>query len=106
MWLPGPRLVFRRAASAICSSSKGLASNGTFCKLHCRKTNPEDIIVVCPFYSSRADIRPSKYVPMWWAFFPPAPYKLKELFELGQKDARRVGGQAGREQPELESVGR
>ena len=43
--------------------------------------------MVCPFYSSRADIRPSKFVPIWWAFFPPEPYKLKELFELGQKDA-------------------
>lgn len=51
--------------------------NGTFCKLHCRKTNSKNLVVVCPFYSSRADIRPSKYVPMWWAFYPPQPYKLK-----------------------------
>lgn len=86
MWLPGHGLCFDGGVSDL-QLVKGLASNGTFCKLHCRKTNPEDIIVVCPFYSSRADIRPSKYVPMWWAFFPPAPYKLKELFELGQKDA-------------------
>ena len=86
MWLPGHGLCFDGGVSDL-QLVKGLASNGTFCKLHCRKTNPEDIIVVCPFYSSRADIRPSKYVPMWWAFFTPAPYKLKELFELGQKDA-------------------
>ena len=86
MWLPGHGLCFDGGVSDL-QLLKGLARNGTFCKLHCRKTNPKNLVVVCPFYSSRADIRPSKYVPMWWAFFPPEPYKLKELFELGQKDA-------------------
>ena len=86
MWLPGYGLCFDGGVSDF-QLFKGLARNGTFCKLHCRKTNPKDIVVVCPFYSSRADIRPSKFVPIWWAFFPPEPYKLKELFELGQKDA-------------------
>ena len=86
MWLPGHGLCFDGGVSDF-QLFKGLARNGTFCKLHCRKTNPKDIVVVCPFYSSRADIRPSKFVPIWWAFFPPEPYKLKELFELGQKDA-------------------
>ena len=83
---PGHGLCFDGGVSDL-QLLKGLARNGTFCKLHCRKTNPKNLVVVCPFYSSRADIRPSKYVPMWWAFFPPEPYKLKELFELGQKDA-------------------
>ena len=86
MWLPGYGLCFDGGVSDF-QLFKGLARNGTFCKLHCRKTNPKDIVVVCPFYSSRADIRPSKFVPIWWAFFPPEPYKLKELFELGQRDA-------------------
>ena len=86
MWLKGHGLCFDGGVSDF-QILKGLARNGTFCKLHCRKTNPKDLVVVCPFYSSRADIRPSKYVPIWWAFYPPPPYKLKELFELGQKDA-------------------
>ena len=86
MWLPGYGLCFDGGVSDF-QLIKGLARNGTFCKLHCRKTNPKNIVVVCPFYSSRADIRPSKFVPIWWAFFPPEPYKLKELFELGYKDA-------------------
>ena len=86
MWLKGHGLCFDGGVSDF-QILKGLARNGTFCKLHCRKTNPADIVVVCPFYSSRANIRPSKYVPIWWAFYPPPPYKMKELFELGQKDA-------------------
>ena len=86
MWLPGFGLCLDGGLSDL-QLFKGLAQDGTFCKLHCRKTNPKNIVVVCPFYSSRADIRPSKYVPMWWAFFPPEPYKLKELYELGRKDA-------------------
>ena len=85
MWLKGHGLCFDGGVSDLQLLS-GLARNGTFCKLHCRKTNPKDLVVVCPFYSSRADIRPSKYVPLWWAFYPPQPYKLKELFELGYKD--------------------
>ena len=86
MWLPGYGLCFDGGVSDF-QLFKGLSRHGTFCKLHCRKTNPKDIVVICPFYSSRADIRPSKFVPIWWAFFPPEPYKLKELFELGVKDA-------------------
>jgi hypothetical protein len=98
MWLPGYGLCFDGGVSDF-QLFKGLARNGTFCKLHCRKTNPKDIVVVCPFYSSRADIRPSKFVPIWWAFFPPEPYKLKELFELGTERRARLGGQAGGEDP-------
>lgn len=37
---------------------------------------------VCPFYSSRADIVPSRYVPPTWAAYPPEPEKLGELYEL------------------------
>jgi hypothetical protein len=99
MWLPGYGLCFDGGVSDF-QLFKGLARNGTFCKLHCRKTNPKDIVVVCPFYSSRADIRPSKFVPIWWAFFPPEPYKLKELFELGQKDAHAWADKQEEKTPE------
>lgn len=37
---------------------------------------------VCPFYSSRADIVPSRYVNPTWAAYPPEPEKLGELYEL------------------------
>jgi hypothetical protein len=47
----------------------------------------EDAISVCPFYSSRADIVPSRYVPPTWAAYPPEPEKLGELYELGYRDA-------------------
>ena len=99
MWLPGYGLCFDGGVSDF-QLFKGLARNGTFCKLHCRKTNPRDIVVVCPFYSSRADIRPSKFVPIWWAFFPPEPYKLKELFELGQRDAHAWADKQEEKTPE------
>jgi hypothetical protein len=99
MWLPGYGLCFDGGVSDF-QLFKGLARNGTFCKMHCRKTNPKDIVVVCPFYSSRADIRPSKFVPIWWAFFPPEPYKLKELFELGQKDAHAWADKQEEKTPE------
>lgn len=47
----------------------------------------EDAISVCPFYSSRADIRPSRYVNPLWAAYPPQPDKLADLYELGYRDA-------------------
>ena len=96
MWLPGYGLCFDGGVSDF-QLFKGLARNGTFCKLHCRKTNPKDIVVVCPFYSSRADIRPSKFVPIWWAFFPPA-VQLRTLRARTERRAR-LGGQAGGEHP-------
>lgn len=47
----------------------------------------EDAISVCPFYSSRADIRPSRYVNPMWAVYPPPSDQLADLYELGYKDA-------------------
>ena len=64
---------------------KGFKPDGTFSKLHCKAANP-NIVIVNPFYSSRADIKPSKYIPIWWCFYPPEPYKLKQLYEMGYAD--------------------
>ena len=47
----------------------------------------EDAITVCPFYVSRADIKPSQYIPMWWALYPPEPSELDRVYHLGYKDA-------------------
>lgn len=49
----------------------------------------EAAVTVSPFYCSRADIRPSRYVPMWWALFPPSVAAMQELYELGFADAHR-----------------
>jgi hypothetical protein len=48
----------------------------------------ENTITVSPFYFSSADIRPSRYVPLWWSFFPPKDEDTIEwLYHLGQEDA-------------------
>ena len=46
-----------------------------------------DAISVCPFYCSRADIAPSEYVPLHWAFYPPKdPEQLRRVYDLGYRD--------------------
>ena len=46
-----------------------------------------DAISVCPFYFSRADITPSEYVPLHWAFYPPKdPEQLRRVYDLGYRD--------------------
>jgi len=47
----------------------------------------EDTITVSPFYFSDCDIKPSRYVPIWWAFAPP-PSKdtIDWLYNLGYHD--------------------
>ena len=96
MWLPGHGLCFDGGVSDL-QLLKGLARNGTFCKLHCRKTNPKNLVVVCPFYSSRADIRPSKYVPMWWAFSRPSRTNSRSSSNSAKRT--RTRGQISRTKP-------
>jgi len=65
---------------------QGLSVGGTFSKIH-RKDSPEALTVtICPFYMSRADIKPSRYLPPWWVFFPPSRKELEGVFMLGYKD--------------------
>ena len=47
-----------------------------FCKFH---NGP--VTSVCPFYWSRADIRPSRFVNPLWAIFPPPREKLMALYK-------------------------
>jgi hypothetical protein len=50
----------------------------------------EDTITVSPLYFSNADIRPSRYVPLWWAMLPPSCEGTVDwLFELGYKDTTK-----------------
>ncbi|KAG5187879.1 acyl transferase/acyl hydrolase/lysophospholipase, partial [Tribonema minus] len=47
-----------------------------------------ETVYVNPFYFSHADIRPSRYVPVWWAFLPPRdPNSIDWLYDLGYSDA-------------------
>lgn len=44
-------------------------------------------ITVSPFYFTMADIKPSRYVPAWWALFPPARAQHRNLYTMGYCDA-------------------
>jgi hypothetical protein len=47
----------------------------------------EDTITVSPFYFSDADIKPSRYVPLWWSFLPPRSVDTIDwLYSLGYED--------------------
>ncbi|KAJ0405717.1 hypothetical protein ATCC90586_005875 [Pythium insidiosum] len=43
-------------------------------------------VTVSPFYCTSADIKPSRYVPMWWALYPPTVRDVEWLFDLGYED--------------------
>jgi hypothetical protein len=44
-------------------------------------------VTVSPFYFSRADIKPSRYVPLWWALLPPNDDDTIDwLYHLGWTD--------------------
>ncbi|CAK4085542.1 unnamed protein product [Aphanomyces euteiches] len=47
----------------------------------------ENTITISPFYCTQADIKPSQYVPMWWAIYPPEPDRVAWLYQLGKNDA-------------------
>lgn len=47
----------------------------------------EDTITVSPFYFSDCDIKPSRYVPIWWGVFPPPSNDTIDwLYNLGYHD--------------------
>jgi hypothetical protein len=41
---------------------------------------------VTPFWFSRSDIRPSQYIPLWWALYPPRRSDFEWVFDLGYRD--------------------
>lgn len=48
----------------------------------------DETIKVSAFYFSDADIKPSRYVPLWWSFLPPnCPNTVDWLYNLGWEDA-------------------
>ena len=49
----------------------------------------DDTITVSPFYFCDCDIKPSRYVPVWWSVFPPKDKATIEwLYNLGKEDCR------------------
>ena len=44
-------------------------------------------ITISPFFFAHADIKPSRYVPPWWAVYPPRKEDIAWLFDLGFHDA-------------------
>eukprot|EP00948_MAST-09A_sp_MAST-9A-sp1_P003332 g3332.t1 len=46
----------------------------------------DQTITVSPFYLSTADIKPSRYVPLWWAVYPPKREDFEWVFDLGYSD--------------------
>mmetsp|Transcript_98345 Transcript_98345/g.281350 ORF Transcript_98345/g.281350 Transcript_98345/m.281350 type:complete len:580 (-) Transcript_98345:242-1981(-) len=51
-------------------------------------TAPAHTITISPFYCSSADIRPSRYIPLWWALYPPRKEDFAWIYHLGYDDAR------------------
>lgn len=50
----------------------------------------EKTVTVSPFYFSDCDIKPSRYVPFWWAVIPPkSADTIDWLYNLGWEDAMR-----------------
>ncbi|GMF17794.1 unnamed protein product [Phytophthora fragariaefolia] len=46
----------------------------------------EKTVTISPFYCTGADIKPSLYVPMWWAVVPPGVRDVEWLYDLGYED--------------------
>ncbi|KNC83191.1 hypothetical protein SARC_04523 [Sphaeroforma arctica JP610] len=47
----------------------------------------ENTITVSPFYFHRTDIKPSQFIPAWWACYPGTEDEFEQLFRLGYEDA-------------------
>jgi hypothetical protein len=47
----------------------------------------EHTVTISPLYCMQADIKPSQYVPLWWAVYPPEPEQIEWLYNLGKHDA-------------------
>ncbi|CUG51552.1 transmembrane protein, putative [Bodo saltans] len=51
------------------------------------RKNEERTITVSAMYFSRADIRPSSFLPAWYGLYPPGPKRYREIFDEGYNDA-------------------
>jgi hypothetical protein len=87
MWVPGVGLVLDGGVSDL-QPVRGWRRSGSFCRVHEGWGSAEAVAVsACPFYMSRASIRPDAFVPPLWAFYPPPPAQLRELYAMGTRNA-------------------
>lgn len=50
------------------------------------KSGKSNVITISPFYFANADIRPSQFIPVHWAFKPKNRARHSALFDLGYND--------------------
>ncbi|GAB5356218.1 hypothetical protein AAMO2058_000272000 [Amorphochlora amoebiformis] len=67
--------------------NNSLLTDGGFLDFQPMLDSVSTMITVSPFYFSTSDIRPSRYVPAWWALYPPKKSEYEWVFELGFNDA-------------------
>eukprot|EP00511_Aplanochytrium_stocchinoi_P006826 CAMPEP_0204823570 /NCGR_PEP_ID=MMETSP1346-20131115/1629_1 /ASSEMBLY_ACC=CAM_ASM_000771 /TAXON_ID=215587 /ORGANISM="Aplanochytrium stocchinoi, Strain GSBS06" /LENGTH=349 /DNA_ID=CAMNT_0051950257 /DNA_START=554 /DNA_END=1603 /DNA_ORIENTATION=- len=54
---------------------------------HTRMEDSEEkVVTISPFYFWDSDIKPSRYVPIWWGVYPPSVEEMRDLFQLGVDD--------------------
>eukprot|EP00960_Hanusia_phi_P054323 762619-Hanusia_phi.AAC.2 len=63
--------------------------NGIFTAPKGHQSSNEREITVTPFWFSRADIKPSQYVPIWWALYPPRVEDFEWVYHLGYQDGMK-----------------
>lgn len=51
-------------------------------------------VSVCPFYCSRADIRPSRFINPLWALFPPPKEQLLSLYQYARPSPAFISAMA------------
>ena len=104
MRLPGTGWVLDGGLSDL-QLVRGWRRSGSFCKVHeawgpaprvvpplpppAAVAPPAPVaITACPFYMSRAAIKPDVLVNPLWAFYPPEPAALYQLFLMGQRNTQ------------------
>lgn len=86
VWVDGVGLGIDGAVSDL-QLLQGLTVGGTFSKVHNPVKGTDVQVSICPFYCSRADIKPSRYLPPWWVALPPSREQLEKVYRLGYSDA-------------------
>jgi len=62
--------------------------NGLFTAPKGHQSSKKKEISVTPFWFSRADIKPSQYIPLWWALYPPRVEDFEWVYHLGCHDGK------------------
>ena len=107
MWVPGSGLVLDGGLSDL-QVLRGWRRSGSFNKVHegwgvppaegHAAGAPKVDVCACPFFMSRAAIKPDKPIPPTWAFYPPEPERLRDLYRMGTRNTNAwIASQAAAE---------